>query len=703
MAENTIEIEVELVGQKETLKGLDKVKQGAEGIGESFKGVGDLVGKTNQQLGEGLSSVSDAVGGSIEAFSGMSEAIKGVSMTGSGLLGLIGPIGAVVGAAALAYEAFMQLTGAAQETEDMAEAVAAAAGDLQSKLEALAEGGVALAGAELREFTRITLDAQIAKEKLQKSYERLQKPMERELKAQEALAKAQKEVERLSKATGSASMGLAAAINEQTRAEQELTIATAELNTKLAGLEARQIAVNNAIAKAAEAQQGYEELTKDALKTKAQELSERQKSLEIMEAERFLQDDLAELSAQKIIAEQEAAKRKLAFEEMTRDELLKTVSATESLLKTSQEGTQIELANSRAVMKIYEEQAKKRAATAQAEMARKQTQIKMEQALARQQIMAESQLRQLQIKLTQEGTAEQIALARERYDTGLQLAQDDATKRAIVEAQYQLEIQRIKDAELDADYARVVKREEMQKQALERSRELAFSTAEFNAQFIQDETERELAQLKVKYDRELELAENNEALKTELMRRYGMERMRVEQKASQALMEQARSVISDYGKGFAEAAVGAALFGESFRDSIANVLNALAREAGVKAIMETAYGTAALLLNPAQASAHFSAAGIFASAAGLARAGGAALGGGGGGGGTPSASPSGAPLSAPAPQREQASTEAMTFNINFGGAVIYDTRRAAEQALADRVVETINRPRRGAVRMNSRG
>ena len=123
---------------------------------------------------------------------------------------------------------------------------------------------------------------------------------------------------------------------------------------------ARQIAVNNAIAKAAEAQQGYEELTKDALKTKAQELSERQKSLEIMEAERFLQDDLAELSAQKIIAEQEAAKRKLAIEEMTRDQLLNTVSATERLLKTSQEGTQIELANSRAVMKVYEEQAKKR-------------------------------------------------------------------------------------------------------------------------------------------------------------------------------------------------------------------------------------------------------------------------------------------------------------------------------------------------------
>ena len=703
MAENTIEIEVELVGQDDTLKGLDKVKQGAEGIGESFKGVGDLVGKTNAQLGEGLSSVSDAVGGSIEAFSGMSEAIKGVSMTGSGLLGLLGPIGAVVGAAALAYESFLQLSGIMQETDDMTEAVAAAAGDLQSKLEALGEGGVVLAGEELRKFTSITLHAQVAKEKLQKSYERLQKSMDREFKAQEALAKSQEKVERLTKATGSASVGLSAAINEQTRAKRELTIATTELNSKLVALEERQIAVNKAIAKAAEMEQGYEELTKDALKTKALELSERQKSLEIMQAERFLQDDLAEMSAQKIIAEQEAAKRKLNIEEMTRDELLKTVSATERLLKTSQEATQVELANSRAVMKVYEEQAKKRSATAKAEMKRKQAQAKMEQALARQQIMAESQLSQLQIKLTQEGFAEQIALARERYDTGLKLAEDNATRRAIVEATYQLEIKRIKDAELDADYDRIVKREEAQREALERSRELAFSTAEFNAGFIKDETERELGQLKVKYDREIELAEGNERLKTELMRRYGMERMRVEQKASQALMEQARTVISDYGKGFAEAAVGAALFGESFQDSIANVLNALAREAGVKAIMETAYGTAAFLLNPAQASAHFAAAGIFAGAAGLARAGGAALGGGGGGGGASSASPSGAPLSAPAPQREQASTEAMTFNINFGGAVIYDTRRAAEQALTDRVIETMNRPRRGAARMNSRG
>ncbi len=81
MAENTIEIEVELVGQKETLKGLDMVSKGAEGVGETFKGVGGLIGKTNKELGEGLSSVSDAIGESKDAFAelgGLWERILGM-------------------------------------------------------------------------------------------------------------------------------------------------------------------------------------------------------------------------------------------------------------------------------------------------------------------------------------------------------------------------------------------------------------------------------------------------------------------------------------------------------------------------------------------------------------------------------------------------------------------------------------------------
>ena len=44
----------------------------------------------------------------------------------------------------------------------------------------------------------------------------------------------------------------------------------------------------------------------------------------------------------------------------------------------------------------------------------------------------------------------------------------------------------------------------------------------------------------------------------------------------------------------------------------------------------------------------------------------------------------------------------MVFNVNFGGAVVYDTKKAAEQALADRLVTILNQPRRGAPRINRR-
>ena len=703
MAENTIEIEVELKGQQETLKGLDMVTKGADGVGESFKGVGELVGKTNKELGEGLSSVSDAIGESKDAFAELGGAISSVAKGGGSLIGLIGPIGMVVGALGVLYESYQQLSGAAQEAEDRQEAYAAAVADLSSKLEALAENGVVPSVKALDEFFRITIKAQVAKELFEKSTERAMKkleamvdgPLKDYTEAQQALNKLVAEGKK--------------GTDEYTRALQNLQYAEAEhikaqskYNAKLKELETTLRSNLEVLKEAGEQEEKLEELTTDSLKQKVKENLERLKAIDLMRLEIDVKDQAAQAAAKESI-EAYAKADALKVEDASRADLLKQVESQAEALKRLNEQRVYEEVVAARQARIFEAEAQKRRQAYQQKLRQQEAERKMQEALAKQQMVLESQLRQAQIILTLDGLSQQESLARERYETGLKLAKDDATKRALVETQYQIELKKIREAE-QADYlSNLAKREEAERQAAEKAREFAFSTAEFNAGFVQGETERELAQLKVKYDRELEMAEGNEKVRTELLRRYGMERARIEQKASQALMEQARGVISDYGKGFAEAAVGAALFGESFEDSIANVLNALAREAGVKAIMETAYGTAALLLNPAQASAHFTAAGIFAGAAGLARAGGAALGGGGGGGGTPSASPSGAPLSAPAPQREQASTEAMTFNINFGGAVIYDTRRAAEQALADRLVETINRPRRGAVRMNSRG
>ena len=96
---------------------------------------------------------------------------------------------------------------------------------------------------------------------------------------------------------------------------------------------------------------------------------------------------------------------------------------------------------------------------------------------------------------------------------------------------------------------------------------------------------------------------------------------------------------------------------------------------------------------------NFKAAAGFAAGAVAAGVAGSALAGGGGGGGG-SASPSGAPQIAPTPERESAQETSTVFNINFGGAVIYDTKQAAERAMVDRLVGVMNQRNRGARRLN---
>ena len=115
-----------------------------------------------------------------------------------------------------------------------------------------------------------------------------------------------------------------------------------------------------------------------------------------------------------------------------------------------------------------------------------------------------------------------------------------------------------------------------------------------------------------------------------------------------------------------------------------------------------AKAVASLFTNPALASNYGIAAGVMAGAAAMAGAGGRALGASGGGGGAGSApgfSPLGTPqLAAQADERETAETTTAIYNINFGGAVVYDSKQAAEMAFADRITQLQNTRRRGAPR-----
>lgn len=162
------------------------------------------------------------------------------------------------------------------------------------------------------------------------------------------------------------------------------------------------------------------------------------------------------------------------------------------------------------------------------------------------------------------------------------------------------------------------------------------------------------------------------------------------------------SLIKDFSdssaQAFINAGVAAAFAGESISDAIRTTLRGLAQEATARALYEGAAALGSLAIGDARGAAlHGKSAAAFGIAAvgmgALTAAVGVPGGGSSGGGGT--TSPTGLSQTSEAPQRESAKTEAMVFNINFGNAVIYDTRAAAERAMAERVMELGTRARRG--------
>jgi len=649
MAENTIEIEVELKGQKDVTKQLDQIKSGAKDVGEGFKGVTSIMDKSSSQIGEGLSTMTDAVGSSVDAIASLKD---GVAKLGSGgvasFTSLIGPIGLVTGAVAALWQGYRQLSGAAAEAEARQEAMAAASADLTSKLEALAEGGVIPTTKALLDFSKVTLQSQVSKELLQRAVEKAKPQMEAYTTAMEAQAKAQQEMNALeAKGLKLTDEGLAAR-QRLNRAEGELIKAQGAYEERLRKLQGPLQANLKLIAAAAEQEKKLEENTTDNLKAKVKEQAERLKVLQIAEQELYTKDQLVLTTAKEQI-ELEAAQVARRSEDMSRQELIKTVNdQREAIRLLGKEDYEIRARSAKsrrafadADKKLAEEERKRNQAIARAREQAQRTE-------ASRQMMLESQLRQLNIKLTKEGDDELLALARERYEVGLQLAKDNATARAIVEKQYQLETTAIMDAAEEKEMARL---DRLDKERDERRK-------------------KQMAN---------EQADRDKALR--------------EQKV---LIETLSDSIEKYGEGLAQAGAASLLFGEGFKAAAGEVLKGLAIESGVRALMETAKGFAMLFINPADSAAAFKSAGLYAAAAGAARAGAGALGVGGGGGGGTTASPSGAPQVASTPERESAQSEAMVFNINFGGAVIYDTRRAAEVALADRITRLQNAGRRGA-------
>ena len=688
----TIEIDVELSGGQD-------IRQGFDEIGSAGKALTETMGATNEKLGEGLAGVGESVFGLADTFGELKNGIKNVGQVGAkGLIGLLGPIGMVVTAGFALYESFRMISGAAQEAEENQAAMAAAAGDLQSKLEALSEKGIQPTAKELAEFSRITIEGQFAKEKLQVAEEKLtktfQKAFEVEQKVNKLREQAAKGINARAILDGELKEGIKD-LNEARKTEiKEIT-----KHLKLQG------EVNKKIKAGEELYKKHEETSAEFLKSKILENAEILKTIQLKEAENNETGEALENTKIEIERINELTKVKAKANEENQKQLLAQSKALEAEIKKT---NQVDLANETAqrkrddkvlesIKKKEEARSKSRQRTAESrrkQAAEEEQRIQKERQDGLRRIAESSRIKQLMIESEEDSTLKQIKLARHRYDTTKKLAKNNLNQQLIARLAFENEVKAINKQAMNEKL-------QVDREQEEKRRSFALETREFNIQQIQDETQRDLAMLKMQYDERYEIAKNNQEQTKELQRRHTIERLKILSSETDEMKSKFKDMFANMGKGFAEAAVASMLMGESFKNGIALVLQGLAKQAGVEALMETAKGIAALFINPAGASNHFAAAGAFGAAAVAAGAASSALGGGGGGGvggGGGGVSPSGSPQTSQAPQRDEATASSMVFNVNFSGAVIYDTKKAAEQAMADRITRVMKSNRRGSPR-----
>ena len=660
MATNEVEIEVILEGAAKATKEL-------KGIGQAGRSVAESMRTTNEKLGEGFTSVTDGVDSVVESIGGFNTAIKNAGTSGAaGLSSLLGPVALLTTGVVALYEAFRQFSGAAKQAEEQQEAMAAAAGDLQSKLEALAEKGVTPTAQALEEFSRATLKAQVAKERAQRAGEKLAKVYGEEEDAQIALNKAKEQAEKAersrAKFTDKAVIGSRLndrLINQQVQSTNNLEAAEKRLKEAKAArikqekelFRLTEIA-GKQLQASAKLEENLEEQSKDSLKAKAKELSQKVKELELQTAEIDYKKDSVKQGQRKIDAEEDALNRSQAIEKENEKQLAERIKRLKAEIKSFEDYNTQD--------KFYTVQ-RKNLAEEKTKITRQETKKRIlerkreAQALLTQQARIES----LRIQLENEGFTERVKLATLAYQTELKLADDNADKKLEAQLRYQLKLKGIGQDILNDEQRRLNQEQKMIDDFLDKARK---------AQEEANKREREAQQEKINQTK----ADYNELI----------------------------NAVDHYSSGLANAAAAALLFGDSVSQGVADALNALASEAAVNALIETAKGISAAVLTPKLAAGHFAAAGQFAIAATAARGASAMLGGGGGGGGGvtsgASASPSGAPQTASAPIREEARESQIVYNINFGSSVIYDSKRAAEQALADRITTIQNTRRRGA-------
>ena len=710
MAENQIEIEVELTGSQKVEKSIQGIETGLEGIGETGSRLVKAMGSTNEKLGEGLENVSTSVGEVREAFKGLTSSIKTLGSSGmSGILGLIGPLGLLVGAGITVYETFRQISGAAQEAEDAQEAMAAAAGDLQSRLESLAEKGIILATGEMLKFSMSVLESQFIKERIQKQQEKFAKNFESIRKQTQRVEEATQALTIAESVYAEGSAELAQKRRDLLEAEHGLGDARVAAENRLSLLNKELRSYLETTRTLAAQESKLEEQSTESLKKEALRLANLIKQNDELRFQNELRKDeiqLNEILTQINVDHIELTK---ALEDANRKQIEEILKGLKARTQGINEVTIAERKANNEREKIERDSLKRRR---EAYKKRQEDQAKIAERERKKNIVLDSRLRQLTIKQEQEGLDQLLSLESERHRASVALTKAGTKERLIEEKRFQLAVQNIMQKDIAQTKANELEKLNAIKESNLKEIELRYDLAQSLLELETDPSATDFGQLKadqdqrltmleLQYSREIELARVKGEDLSSIQKRFAIERMKMDQQMIEEQTELLTDYFDQYGKGFADAAVGALLFGDSFQEATAEVLKGLAQQAGVESLMSLAKGFAQIALGDPKAAASFKAAALFGTAAVVAGAAGNALSSGGGTGGA-GATPSGAPTTAPTPQREEVRNDAMVFNINFGGAVVYDTKKAAEQALADRLVTIMNTSRRGAPRMNRR-
>jgi hypothetical protein len=769
MADNQIEIDVVLNSE-------DAV-EGFETLGETSSAIAERFSKDNSKLGEGLGQLTGNVTAVVGSVKGLGAVFATTGTAGkTAWLSMLGPIAAVVAAGYALYETYLLISGAAEEAERSEEAMTAAAGDLQSKLEALAEKGIIPTAKELNAFTIATIEAQYAKERLQQAMEKGVTPaVDKYHKALTALTKLQKKSRDGTERTLAQNQELGRSIM---RHQQALTKQREALRAQFAEYKEEQDISLRMIAQAAKSEQEYEERSNEARLARIKENKTKEDSLLLMSAQSSASEQVAK------VYEVEQKKLRALFDlelERNKDKseyLAKLDADLQKSLESIPQEVLITAAANKAIADVKEEGRKKEAAEqAKAQAAATARAAKYRAIRKAKEVKLQNELRAIRAlqleRFAIDGKSE-LEILKLRYEDETKLAKKNTNLKTIALMRYENSKTRIikeKEQEgiqnqLEANQARL----DQEAALADQRQSFIESTMAFDAQRIEDQTTRELALLDIRYQKEFGLAEYTQEQITELQRRQALERQDILDQSLNASIEKMKGMAEDLAKtstsAIYQSLVDAGQFDLQFeelkysleenvgraREEMINaqasndiqlvrqkeeeitnitkdyetqrqqiraqqsqamplmfgqILKGLGQEAAVESMMETAKGISTLFTAPVLAGNHFAAAGVFAGAAALAGAAGAGLtnsantaisraGRGGGGGGA--LSPLGSPQTAPSPQREEAETSSMVFNINFGGAVIYDTQRAAEQAMADRITTLQNTRRRGAPR-----